>query len=382
MNDQKNILSRFSLSLKGLARRNRKRALLLNNLGEGSLDFSSNDYLGLSHHPKLLASVKLAIEDGMAVGATGSRLLRGHHIQHHNLETQAAEIFGSEHALYFANGFMANYALFTCLPKAGDLIIYDELVHASIHDGMLAGKAKTIAAKHNDVGHFEEIIKQQRGAGFIGQIWISIESIYSMDGDIAPVAELVSIANKYDAFLVVDEAHATGVWGEGGKGLIAQYEGAENIISMHTCGKALGASGALICASKVICDYMVNFSRPFIYSTAPSPLAAYTVSQSLEIMQDEGVILRERLLKHIKLTQSLFASLGLETSNTQIQPIIIGDAGKTMEIAGMLQSQGYDIRGVRPPTVPDGSSRLRITINLNISEQNIRAMATILKAVL
>ena len=375
----KNILSRFDASLNGLERRSRRRHLLL---AGNALDFSSNDYLGLSRHAKLLAAVMKAVDDGVGVGATGSRLLRGHHDEHAALESQAAALFGSEAALYFANGFMANYALFTCLPKSGDLIVFDDLVHASIHDGMLAGKAKTVAAKHNEVQDFEDKIKAVRADGLKGQIWIAIESIYSMDGDIAPIAELVEIAKRYEAFLVVDEAHATGVWGEGGKGLMQPYEGAENIICMHTCGKALGASGALICAPKIICEYMVNFSRPFIYSTAPSPLAAFTVSQALEIVQNEGGQLRQRLHGQVTLASELFAELGVETSPTQIQPIIIGGAGETMQMAKTLQEAGFDIRGVRPPTVPDGSSRLRITLTLNVSEQDIRDMVDVLRPLL
>lgn len=374
----KNILSRFEKSLNGLERRSRRRSLLLSG---GGLDFSSNDYLGMSHHSKLLAAVRDAIDDGRAIGATGSRLLRGHHDEHQALEAYAADFFGSEHALYFANGFMANYALFTCLPKSGDVVIYDELVHASIHDGMLAGKAVTIAAKHNDLQDFEDKIKAVRADGNKGQIWISIESIYSMDGDDAPVDDLMALANKYDAFLVVDEAHATGVWGADGKGLMAAHEGAENLITMHTCGKAIGASGALICAPKTICDYMVNFSRPFIYSTAPSPLAAYTVNAALEIMRQEPEM-RNKLGRHMKLATKLFKAMGIETSVTQIQPIIIGDAAKTMSVAKQLQDAGFDIRGVRPPTVPDGSSRLRITLTLNVSEDDIGKMANVLKLIL
>lgn len=374
----KKILSRFEKSLVGLARRSRRRELLL--AGHG-LDFSSNDYLGMSHHPKLLAAVKNAIDDGMSVGATGSRLLRGHHDEHQALELQAANFFGSEHALYFANGFMANYAIFTCLPKSGDVVVYDELVHASIHDGMLAGKAKAVAVRHNDVRDFEDKIKAARADGITGQIYIAIESIYSMDGDEAPVAELMDIAIRYEAFLVVDEAHATGVWGLGGKGLMCEWEGSENLITLHTCGKALGSSGALICAPKIICEYMVNFSRPFIYSTAPSPLAAYTVSKALQIMQQEPE-LREGLKAHMNLTNKLLGEMGIETSTTQIIPIIIGDAGDTMAIAKQLQGAGFDIRGVRPPTVPDGSSRLRITLTLNVKEADICNMVDALKPLL
>lgn len=368
-------LTRFEKSLNGLKRRARHRELVLSGSG---LDFSSNDYLAMSQHPKLLAAVKHALDEGVGLGATGSRLLRGHHNEHQVLEAQAAVFFGSQAALYFANGFMANYALFTCLPKLGDLIIYDELVHASIHDGMLASKAMARAALHNDLQDFEDKLKNARKKGVKGRIWLAIESIYSMDGDMAAVADFMMLANKYDAFLVVDEAHATGVWGPDGKGLMAKWEGADNLITIHTCGKAIGASGAFICAPQILYDYMVNFSRPFIFSTAPAPLMAYTVSKSLEILENEPE-LRNKLKQTIKFASGLFADLGISSSGTQIQPVIIGDAANTMNIARQLQQAGFDIRGVRPPTVPDGSSRLRITLTLNISEQDVGNMVNMLK---
>ncbi|MCJ8324793.1 MAG: 8-amino-7-oxononanoate synthase [Rhizobiales bacterium] len=369
------FLTRFEKSLNGLKRRARHRELVLSGSG---LDFSSNDYLAMSQHPKLLAAVTIALAEGVGLGATGSRLLRGHHTEHQVLETQAAQFFGSQAALYFANGFMANYALFTCLPKLGDLVIYDELVHASIHDGMLASKATTRAALHNDLQDFEDKIINARNKGVKGRIWLAIESIYSMDGDMASAANFMRLANKYDAFLVVDEAHATGVWGQGGKGLMAKWEGAENLITIHTCGKALGASGAFICAPQTIYDYMVNFSRPFIFSTAPAPLMAFTVAKSLEILQTEPE-LSATLKQLIKYASGLFAELGIKPSGTQIQPVIIGDAAKTMQIARQLQQAGFDIRGVRPPTVPDGSSRLRITLTLNVTERDIGDMVSLLK---
>ncbi len=371
------ILSRFERSLDGLARRDRKRKLLLNDHDSGLLDFSSNDYLGLSKHPKMLEAVRSAIDSGVAVGSGGSRLLGGHHIEHEGLERYATQYFGAQSCLFFANGFMANYALLTCLPKSCDLIIFDELVHASIHDGMSAGKAQTISAMHNDPQDFEDKIYQARQKGFTGQLWIVIESIYSMDGDQAPLAELVAIADKYEGFLVIDEAHATGVWGRNGKGLAAEWESTDNIIILHTCGKAVGVSGALLCMPKLLRDYMLNFSRPFIFSTAPSPLTAYSVLTALKIMDAEPE-LRMVLHKRIKLAHGLFAKLGYESSDSQIQPIIIGDAGKTMEKAIFLQNNGFDVRGVRPPTVPDGSSRLRITINAQISEKNITDLAAML----
>ncbi|MGE0025142.1 MAG: aminotransferase class I/II-fold pyridoxal phosphate-dependent enzyme, partial [Hyphomicrobium sp.] len=249
-------------ALKALERRGRLRALS----PRSGIDFSSNDYLGLASSPELAEAVARALDRGVAVGAGGSRLLRGNDPEHEALEAEAAAFFGAESALYFGGGFLANYALFSTLPARGDLVVHDTLIHASVIDGMRAGKATIAAAAHNHAQSFDDAIRQWRAAGGTGRPWIAVESLYSMDGDQAPLAYLIAIARRHDAMLVVDEAHATGVLGPGGRGLAHALEGAPDVISLHTSGKALGASGALLLAPRVVRDFMINRARPFIYS--------------------------------------------------------------------------------------------------------------------
>jgi 8-amino-7-oxononanoate synthase len=354
-------------ALDALSRRGRLRALE----PAHGLDFTSNDYLGLAQSRELAAAVEAAIARGVPVGAGGSRLLRGNHPEHELLEQEAADFFGGETALYFGGGFIANTALLSTLPARGDLIVYDELIHASAHEGMRLSKAETKAVRHNDAQAFEETIKAWRGAGGTGQPWIVIESLYSMDGDQAPIAELATIADRNDAMLVIDEAHASGVFGPQGRGLASFLEGRENIITLHTCGKALGATGALVIGPRTIRDFLVNRGRAFIYATAPSPLMAAAVRAALGICRNDPQR-RERLHHLITFAaRELAAKTRFATSGSQIQPLVIGSDNAAVALATAMKARGYDIRAIRPPTVPEGTSRLRLTITLNITEADI-----------
>lgn len=222
--------SNHERALDALLRRGRLRSLDT----PAGIDFTSNDYLGLAQSQELADAVVAAIERGVPVGAGGSRLLRGNHPEHEALEAEAARFFGAETALFFGGGFIANTALLATLPSRGDLIVYDELIHASVHDGMRLSKTEATAARHNDPQSIEDAIKTWRAAGGTGQPWIVVESLYSMDGDRAPIDDLAGIAARYDAMLIVDEAHSTGVFGAEGRGLAAHLEGAANIITLHT----------------------------------------------------------------------------------------------------------------------------------------------------
>ncbi|MEL6978583.1 MAG: 8-amino-7-oxononanoate synthase [Pseudomonadota bacterium] len=338
------------------------------------VDFASNDYLGLAASPELSAAAAAAMARGVPIGAGASRLLRGNDPEHEALEAEAAAAFGAEAALFFGGGFQANFALFSTLPQRGDLVVYDALIHASAHDGMRAGRADRVAAAHNDAQAFDDAITAWRASGGTGRPWIAVESLYSMDGDVAPLDDLAAVAERREAMLVIDEAHATGVWGAGGRGLGAAYEGRETVISLHTCGKALGASGALLCLPRVLADFLVNRCRPFIYATAPSPLIAAVCRESLRILSAEPER-RERLQAMARRVGAAMAARGLgEATGTQIQPVIIGDPRRTMAVAAALQADGFDVRGVRPPTVPEGASRLRIALTLNASEDQAMAM--------
>lgn len=363
-------------ALDALLRRGRLRTLE----APHGIDFTSNDYLGLAQSPELADAVLQAIERGVPVGAGGSRLLRGNHPEHEALECEAAAYFGAETALFFGGGFVANSALLATLPTRGDLIIYDSLIHASFHDGMRLSKASTAQALHNDPQGFEDAIKSWRNGGGSGQPWIVIESLYSMDGDRAPIDDIADLARRYDAMLIVDEAHATGVFGPQGRGLAAHLEGSANVITVHTCGKALGVMGALVLAPRTIRDFLINRARAFIYATAPSPLVAAAVRAALEICQNDPQR-REKLHRLISLKDdALKAKTRFAPSGSQIQPIIVGSDAAAVALASAMKARGYDIRAIRPPTVPEGTARLRLTVTLHADETHLTRLVSDLAA--
>ena len=365
-------------ALKALERRGRLRALS----ARSGIDFSSNDYLGLASAPELIDAVQAALDRGVAVGAGGSRLLRGNDPEHEALEDDARHMFGAESCLYFGGGFVANYALFSTLPARGDLVVHDALIHASVIDGMRAGKAATAAAAHNDAASFEDAIRRWRGEGGTGRPWIAVESLYSMDGDTAPLDDLIAVARRHDGMLVVDEAHATGALGPEGRGLAHALEGAPDVISLHTCGKALGATGALLLGPQVIRDFLINRARPFIYATAPSPLMAAAVRASINLVRtDPGR--RQRLASLVAFAgRELERRCGLAPSGSHIQPIVLGSDERATAAARALVERGFDVRAVRPPTVPEGTARLRISLTLNAGEEATAALIDALSSVL
>jgi 8-amino-7-oxononanoate synthase len=363
-------LARYDRMLAQLEQKGRRRVLAQ----QTGIDFTSNDYLGLAESQRLNAAAASALERGVAVGAGGSRLLRGNHPEHEALEAEAAAFFQSDGALFFGSGYAANVAILSTLPQRGDVVVQDLLVHASTHAGIAACRADAVAASHNDAGAFDDAIRHWRNAGGTGHPWIAVESLYSMDGDRAPLAELARLADHHHGFLLVDEAHATGVYGTEGRGLSADLEGRDNVVVLHTCGKALGTAGALVTGSRLLLDFLVNHARPFIYATAPSPLLAATVREALKILADEPER-REKLLQLIVFAnEQLTSCLGIEGSGSQIIPVVIGDNGRTVRIAGRMHMEGFDIRAIRPPTVPEGTARLRISITLNVDPAKIIRM--------
>jgi len=375
--DDISLFAGHAADLADLAERARLRSLRAR---EG-IDFASNDYLGLADAPRLKQAIAEAMQRGVPVGSGGSRLLRGNAEEHVALEEDAARFFGCESALFFANGYGANSALLSALPQRGDLILYDRLIHASAHEGMRLSRADRAGARHNDPDSFADAIARWREKGGKGRIWIVVESLYSMDGDRAPLAELAALADAHDAILIIDEAHATGVFGPDGRGLAADLDGRENVIAMRTCGKALGCEGALVCGPRVVADFLVNRGRGFIFSTAPSPLLAAGVREALRICADEPER-RESLFALIRHAGQALAPLGVEPTGSQIIPIILGDDDRTMRAAAAMQEAGFDIRGIRPPTVPTGTSRLRLSLTLNATPSDVDALAQMLARVL
>jgi 8-amino-7-oxononanoate synthase len=338
------------------------------------IDFTSNDYLGLSHHPALREAMMSALEAG-AIGASASRLLRGHSEQHAKLEMFAADFFGAERALFFGNGFVANFALFSTLLERHDAVVFDEYVHASIKEGIHAANAARFRARHNDVQSFADGCRRARFKG-ARRLLIAVESVYSMDGDLAPLDKLSALAQQYDAALVIDEAHATGIFGARGRGCGGTLHGTE-LICLHTCGKALGVAGALVCGPAAVIDYLINKARPFIYSTAPPPVIAAAVLRALHLV-DEEPWRRERVLRLARFAhQTLCGSTAFRGS--QIIPVIVGDAARAVAVSEAVQRAGFDVRAVRPPTVPEGTSRLRISIHADHREREIADLGAALR---
>lgn len=368
------ILTSHRADLAELRRRGRGRSLI----ARAGLDFSSNDYLALASAPEMRAAVEEALERGVPLGSGGSRLLRGNHEEHVLLEEEAARFFQCETSLFFSSGYAANGAVLSTLPQAGDLIVHDALVHASAHEGMRLSRAASLPAVHNDVSAFEGAIKRWRAGGGTGRIWMAVESLYSMDGDRAPVDALMELADRHDAFLIIDEAHATGVFGPQGRGLAAHLEGRDNVITVRTCGKALGCEGALVCGSAVLRDFLINRGRGFIFSTAPSPLIAAGVRAALRLLVSDPDR-RARLHLLMAAAERQLAPLGAAASGSQILPLLLGEDEAAMRVARRLQDAGFDVRGIRPPTVPAGTARLRISITLNIDEGAIAALAAALE---
>jgi 8-amino-7-oxononanoate synthase len=354
----------FETNLRELRERGRFRSLRQRT----GVDFTSNDYLGLAESEELRQAATEAIARGVPVGAGGSRLLRGNHSEHEALEVEAAACFGAETALYFGAGYSANVAIFSTLPQRGDMVFHDELVHASVHEGLRHGRAERQSVPHNDADAFDTRVSQWRKAGGRGRPWIAVESVYSMDGDSPDLAALVAVADRHEATLVIDEAHATAVLGPDGRGLAASFEGRGNIITLHTCGKALGTSGGFVLAPRIVRDFLINRARPFIFATAPSPLIAAVTRSALKISRERPAR-RERLAQLVAYAaRELEARCGLTSSRSHILPVIVGADGKAVALANALQERSFDVRAIRPPTVPEGTARLRIALSANLSE--------------
>jgi 8-amino-7-oxononanoate synthase len=354
----------FESDLRELEGRGRLRTLR----ERSGIDFTSNDYLGLAESEELRRAAIDAVARGVPVGSGGSRLLRGNHPEHEALESEAATYFGADTALYFGSGYIANFAIFSTLPRRGDLVVHDELIHASVHEGLRRGRADFVGVPHNDVDAFDTAIVRWRAAGGKGRPWLSIESLYSMDGDSPNLAELFTVADRHGAMVVIDEAHATGVLGPQGRGIAASFEGRDNVITLHTCGKALGTAGGFILAPRIVRDFLVNRARPFIFATAPSPLIAAITRVALEISRTNPER-RDRLARLVQFAGTeLLRRCGITPSGSHILPIIIGSDHVAVAVASSLQRKCFDIRAIRPPTVAEGTARLRIALTTKVNE--------------
>jgi 8-amino-7-oxononanoate synthase len=363
------MLSLYADHLEALGAQHSRRSLV----PRAGLDFSSNDYLAMAGDPLLAGAIREALERGVPAGSGGSRLLRGNDPEHEALEAEAAAFYGSESALFLSSGFVANSALLSTLPQKDDRIFHDALVHASAHEGMRLARCGRTQVPHNDADGFDRAIADWRRGGGRGRPWIAVESLYSMEGDTAPLDALAAVADRHEAFLLIDEAHATGVFGPEGRGLAWHLQKRENVIVLRTLGKALGCEGALLCCAAVLRDFLINRARGFIFSTAPSPLMAAAARASIRLVA--GADGRRAGLRDLwEHAGALLARHGARAGGTQILPLILGDDGRTMAIAGRLQAAGFDVRGIRPPTVPAGTSRLRVSLTLNVGRAEVEAL--------
>jgi 8-amino-7-oxononanoate synthase len=353
--------------LRGLEAQSRRRSLA----EICGVNFCSNDYLGLAEHPALKRVVAEAAQRATRTGGMGSRLLSGHAAVWQEIEEEFARFAGTEAALYFGSGYAANLGLLTSLLKKEDLVFSDALNHASLIDGMRLSGARKFIYPHLDLNALEDGLQQH--AQDRCRKLIVTETVFSMDGDVAPVTEIVALANRYGAGVIVDEAHATGAHGPSGRGIAAEHENVQYLAAaVHTCGKALASAGAFVCGSAVLKEHLINHARTFIYSTAMPPYMAEQIRAALQLalaMDKE----REELLARAKRLAAGLRSQGWNTGNsaTQIVPVVIGENEEVVAAAEFLQREGFAVRAIRPPTVPQGSARLRFSLTCGIVEHEI-----------
>ncbi len=343
-------------------------------------DLCSNDYLALSQHPNLREQMIDAIRSE-GCGSTGSRLLRGERERFERIERLFAGFKGTERALYFSSGYLANIAVLTTFPEAGDIVFSDERNHASLIDGIRLSAAGRVVFPHNDVGALTRLLDEHRADG---QAFVVTESLFSMDGDFAPLADYAALCRSAGAALIVDEAHAVGLYGGRGSGLIeAAGIESEVALSVNTAGKALGVGGAFVAGNALAIEYLVQRARPFIFSTAQPPALAGAIEASLALVADEPQR-REtvrRLARHLR-TSLASAGVSVAPGHSQIVPLVLGDNERALAVAETLQSQGFDVRAIRPPSVPPGTARLRISVNAGLDESTLDRFVAALTRVL
>ncbi|MBU0483676.1 MAG: 8-amino-7-oxononanoate synthase [Proteobacteria bacterium] len=338
------------------------------------IDFSSNDYLALSEHPEVIAASRHYLEK-IGTGAGAARLMSGDLALYHELEQEVASLKGKAGALIFGSGYLANIGLIPALIGRGDVVFCDRFNHASIYDGCRLSMARLVRFRHNDLAHLEELLIKERGQG---RALIVVESIYSMDGDRCPLPELVALKKKYDCLLMVDEAHATGIFGKNGGGVI-QEDGvaAEVDIAMGTFGKALGSYGAYVASSEEMVNYLVNRARSFIYSTALPPAVVGASLAALKIVREQPQ-LRRQLQAKVALFKEILGTGGVaDLGPSQIVPVLVGDSGLAMELAAEGRANKVFVTAVRPPTVPQGTARLRFSITLHHSDSDLERTASL-----
>lgn len=379
----KRIPKSLTLKLEQREQNNSIRKLALPN---HLIDFASNDYLGFSKSEAIFNGTHSFLFDNNIIqnGATGSRLLSGNHIVYQEAENYISKFHDSENALLFNSGYDANVGFFNAVPQRNDVILYDELSHASIRDGIQLSNAKSYKFQHNDFEDLERLISNYKLGN--SEIFVVTESVFSMDGDAPNLDELVQLCNKNNCFLVVDEAHALGVFGEHGEGLVQMLGLQDNVFArIMTFGKGLGCHGAAILGSQKLIDYLVNFARSFIYTTGLSPHSVATILVAYQHLQTEKEALQKLRENVIHFNQEK-KQLGLNPlfvrSKSAIQSAIIPGNQKVKNIANQLQEKGFDVKAILSPTVPEGYERLRICLHSYNTKEEISAVLRLLASIL
>lgn len=337
--------------------------------GETYLTFCSNDYLGLANHPSILNAFKNAADE-YGVGSGAAHLINGHSIEHKNLEAELASFTGRERALLFSTGYMANLGVVNALMERGDRIYADRLNHASLIDAGLLSNAKMQRYPHNDTNALKKIFDKNTAKNSM----ILSDGVFSMDGDVAPVKELARLAKQQQAWLMIDDAHGFGTLGNTGAGILEeeQLNQKDVPILMATLGKAMGTAGAFVAGNNELIEYLIQTARTYIYTTAMPPAIAAASRASLKLLQQEKWR-REKLEQLIQQFKQGAGELGIKLmpSNTAIQPILIGSSQDASSVSLKLEQKGILVTAIRPPTVPENTARLRVTLSANHNKEHI-----------
>lgn len=357
-------------------------------VNEGLVDFCSNDYLSFARSESIRQQVKKDMEASVYLaGATGSRSISGNSAYAEALEKNLATFHHAEAGLLFNSGYDANLGLFSCIAKKEDAIICDELIHASIIDGCRLSYANRFRFAHNDVADLEKKLQHAREKlnGGNAAIFVAIESVYSMDGDIAPLPEIVSACKKYDANLIVDEAHATGVFGNQGRGLVNQFGLEKDVFArVHTFGKAIGAHGAVVVGTETLRNYLINFSRSFIFTTASPVHSLITVKCAYEQLMMDGFTNRylHELIEYFKKDFKADKDIFLINSISPVQSLLIPGNERARNVSRQLQAKGFDVRAIVSPSVPAGKERLRISLHMHNTKEQVDRLKQSLNEIL
>ncbi len=341
----------------------------------GLLDFVSNDYLGLARNSSLANQINANHQPALLKhGSTGSRLLSGNHEYYALVESYLKEVFQAEAVLIFNSGYHANQALVSSVAEKGDTIIYDQLSHVCLKEGAWLSKANTLAYRHNDMEDLSMKLSQANGRKFV-----VTETVFSMDGDFAPIKELTDLCQKHEAYLIVDEAHSTGSYGELGAGFLVDM-GLNNSVfaRVYTFGKAMGVHGACVAGSQVLIDYLINFARPFIYTTALPPISLISIKESFQYLKAH-INLQKDLKQRIDTFREGFTD---SISRTAIQPVIMGSNKRSKIASKALFDEGIDVRPILSPTVKKGTERLRISLHVHNTSDQIEKLTSILNRII